>query len=289
LFTGDQWVKRHIVATKVITDYNGNTTGYIYYFIPNATISDNITTTLTNINFFDADLLEDASHLLDNYSEIPAGVGLIIYHNRLVLFTIYDDISICLVSAKGEPEAISQIDGMLIFPPDGNSITNAQELRDILYLMKNNRTIAFIDNEDEPATWPMTFIDQAIGTSAHGIATVIDSGSSNVDSLILASRKGIIVFNGIYNLPELSWKIRDFWLAQDKTKFHYIQLLNDTVNQILYCTLPDRRLLIGDYSNGLDPEKIRWAPWRFNVKVNTIALINVDELIIGAEASADEA
>jgi len=32
---------------------------------------------LNNISFYDADLLDDASHLIDNYSTIPAGACII--------------------------------------------------------------------------------------------------------------------------------------------------------------------------------------------------------------------
>jgi len=283
-FTGAQWTKRHIVATKVIPIYNGNTTGYTYYFIPNATINDNATTTLSNISFFDQDLLEDASHLLDNYTEIPAGVGLTIYHNRLVLYTTYADMQLCLVSAQGEPEAINQINGLLNVPLDGNPLTNAQEMRDILYTFKRNRTVSYVDNDDVPSSWEPTTVDQAIGSPVHGIATVIDSGSSSVDFLIVGSHKGIIIFNGTYQLPELGWKISNFWLNQNENLFRYIQILNDPIKQLLFCTLPDRRLLIGDYNKGLTPAAIRWAPWRWDVKVNTIALVNINELIIGAES-----
>lgn len=276
-------VKRHIVATITIKNYNGDTTGYTYYFIPDAVIPDNVSTNLINVSFFDADLLEDASHLLDNFAEIPAGVALNIYHNRLCLTTTFTDISIVYVSAIGEPEAINQIDGILIVPPDGNPITNLQELRDILYVMKRNKTVSFVDNNDAPSSWPMTVIDQAIGCPVHGIATVIDSGGSNVDFLILASYKGVIIFTGRYILPELSWKISQFWQDQSLVEFRKIQILNDSIKQILYITLPDRRLEIGDYANGLDPEKIRWAPWKFDITVNTIALININTLILGAE------
>lgn len=276
-------VKRHIVATISIEDYNGDTTGYTYYFIPNAVINDNTTATLANISFFDADLLKEASHLLDNFAEIPAGVALNIYHNRLCLTTTFTNISLVYVSAVGEPEAINQIDGILIVSPDGNPITNLQELRDILYVMKRNKTVSFVDNGDSPATWPMTVIDQAIGCPVHGIATVIDSGGSNVDFLIIASYKGIIIFTGRYILPELSWKISNFWASQDLVQFRKIQILNDSIKQVLYITLPDRRLEIGDYANGLDPEKIRWSPWRFDVTINTIALVNINTLILGAQ------
>ena len=190
--------KRHIVATKKITTFNGDFTGFTYYFIPGATINDNVTTVLPNISFFDADLLEDASHLLDNFSEIPAGVSLNLYHDRLCLTTTFDDISIVLVSSPGEPEAFNQIDGLLIVPPDGNPITKAQEMRDVLYVMKRNRTVSFVDNDDVPSSWPMTVIDEALGCPVHGIATVIDSGSSSVDftlfpyTTLFRSRKSVV-------------------------------------------------------------------------------------------------
>lgn len=279
-------VKRHLVATYKqavgpITDFVNQT----YYFIPGATINDNVTTTISNIGFFDADLLEDASHLADNYGEIPAGVGLCMYHGRMCLYTTANDISIVLVSAVGEPEAFDQVDGLIIVPLDGNPITNGAELRDVLYLFKRSKTVAYTDNGDVPSTWAITTIDDAIGTSVHGIATVIDSGSSSVNMLLIASYKGIMIFNGIYALPELSWKISADWLNLVRNDFRYIQMLNDSINQILYCALPTRNLLKGNYSNGLDPKSIRWTVHRFDIKINTIALVNIDDLIIGAEAA----
>lgn len=284
-FTGSQWVKRHIVATKVIKNFNGDNVGYTYYFIPGATINNNVSTTLTNQSFYDADLLEDASHLLDNYSEIPAGVGLCIYHNRLCLYTTYTDISLILVSALGEPEAISQVDGLIIVPPDGNPITNAQEMRDILYVTKRAKTNSYVDNGEEPASWPLTVVDSALGCPVHGIATVIDSGSSSIDYLIIASYQGIMIFNGKYAQPELSWKIKDFWQNLDRDNFRYITILNDPIGQILYCTLPDFTMLIGEYSNGMDPKNIRWMPWSFDFKINAIALVNINDFVLASDGT----
>lgn len=284
VITGSFWTKRHIVGTKVIQDYNGDTLGYTFYFIPNATIGNNVATTLANISFFDQDLLEDASHLNDNFSEIPAGAALTIYHNRLIIMATYNDISIALVSAEGEPEAISQLDGFLVVPLDGNPLTNGQELRDLLYLTKRNRTVAYVDNDDAPSNWPMSIVDQALGAPVHGIGTVIDSGGASTDYLIVATFLGICLFNGRYILPELSWKIDNFWQNQDRNNFNYIQLLNDPIKKRIYCCLPDRRLLVGDYQNGMDPKQIKWWPWRFEVQVNTIALVNINDLIIGAES-----
>jgi hypothetical protein len=276
--------KKHLVASKVITGFNGDVNGYDLFFIPGADIPNNTSTTLSDISFYDADLLLDASHLLDNFAEIPAGVNLTVYHNRLCLCTTYDNISLIYVSFPGEPEAFDQVDGLLTMTPDGNPITNMAELRDVLYTFKRNKTGSFVDNGDVPSTWPYTAVDNAMGCGVHGIATVLDSGSSNIDYLIIGAYKGIALFNGTYILPELSWKIQTFWLTQDfKTRNRIIQLLNDSVNSILYIVLTDNTILYGDYSNGFDPKSIRWSPWNFNAKVNTICLINVSELILGCD------
>lgn len=275
--------KRHLVATRVIPDYNGDETGYDFFFIPDGTINDNTSTTLTNISFFDSQLLEDASYLLDQYNPIPAGVNLSIYHNRLVLNTTFDDISICLVSAIGEPENISQVDGILIAPLDGNPLTITQDMRDILYGFKRNRTIAWTDNGDEPSSWPMSIIDYAMGAPVHGVAKVLDSGATSIDYLLVSAFQGIQIFNGTYMSPELSWKIKDFWFALDRTEFRRIQMVNNPIAKLLYCVLPDFLMLVGDYNIDQDPMKIRWTVWRFDFQVNTIAILDIDTLIIGAE------
>lgn len=277
-------VKRHIVASKVIQSYNGDVNGYKLYFVPDGTINDNLTTTKSNVSFYDEALLDDASHLIDNFAEIPAGVGLSVYHNRLILYAEYDNVSVVRVSAEGEPEAISQVDGLLEVPPDGNPLTNAAELRDVLYIFKRNKTYSFVDNGDIPTSWPMTVVDNANGCGVHGLATVLDSGQASVDSIIVASFKGVMLFNGAYIMPELSWKIQNYWVQQDfKNKFRYIQIVNDSVGQILYIVTTDRKILMGDYRNGFNPKQIRWCPWSFDIYVNTLCLINVSELILGCD------
>ena len=276
--------KRHIVASKVIQDYNGDVNGYQLFFIPEATIPNNVGTTLTGISFFDADLLSDASHLLDNFAEIKAGVGLCTYHNRLCLWTEFDNVSVVRVSAPGEPEAINQIDGLISVPPDGNPLTNAIELRDVLYVMKRNKTYGYTDNGDVPTTWPMSVIDTAMGCGVHGIGTVLDSGGSNVDFIIVGAYTGLVMFNGRYIIPELSHKVSEFWGDQSfKTDNRRIQIVNDSVGQKIYIVTTDRQVLFGDYGNGFDPKNIRWCPWTFDMFVNSLCLINVNELILGCD------
>ncbi len=276
-------VARRLVATKVIQNYNGDTTGYTYYFIPDGRIPNNTATTLSNISFFDADLLEDASHLIDNFAEIPAGAALGLYHNRLCLGATFDDISLGLVSEEGEPEAINQISGLIVVPLDGTAITTFQELRDILYVFKRAKTVGYSDNGDVPSSWPFTSVDQAIGCPVHGIATVIDSGGINIDYIVTASYAGIMVFNGQYSRPELSWKVQQFWFDQDRLEFKRIQFANDTISKAMFIVLPDGTLLKGDYSNGLDPKKIKWWPFVFDIHVSSVALTNINSLILGAD------
>lgn len=276
--------KKHIVASAVIQNYNGDVQGYDLFFIPGATIPNNVTTTLSAVAFFDADLLDDATHLLDNFTLIPAGVNLCIYHNRLVSIAEHDNTNVARVSAVGEPEAVNQITGLLTAPPDGNPLTNCFELRDVIYLTKRNKTLAYVDNGDDPTNWPYSAIDAAMGTGVHGVSLVVDSGSQNIDYAVIGTYKGVTMFNGRYILPELSWKVQSFWTSQDFLKKNrIIQLLNDSVGQNLYIVTTDRTVLYANYANGFDPKSIRWCPWSFKPFVNSLALININDLILGCD------
>jgi hypothetical protein len=285
--TGDtNVVTVHIVATKVISSFNGNLEGYQFFFVPDASVP-NGTLVKNNVSFFDLDLLEDASHLIDNYTEIPAGANLSLFHDRLVLGTTFDDISILLISAAGEPEAINQITGLQIMPLDGNPICWTQELRDILYAGKRSKTGSWADTGEEPSDWLYSDIDTGLGGPVHGVATVLDSGGANVDFLFVATFAGIMVFNGKYYIPELSYKISFPWESFDRNEFNRIQMVNIPTFKKLYVVTPDYRIWVGDYSEGMDYKKIKWMPLRLNVRVNCIAVVNIDTVIIGSPIFVD--
>lgn len=278
-------VKRLLVATKVIATFNGDLSGYQFFFVPNAIINNNSSTALNDISFYDADLLADASGLLENYTSIPAGAVLSMYHNRLCLAATATDISLILVSQPGEPEAINQISGLIVFPLDGNPITNIQEMRDVMYVFKRAKTMAWADNGGDPSSWPDTTIDAALGTCPHGIATVLDSGSSTVDYLLICTYQGISQFNGRFVSPELSWKIESFWKNLDRNAFGNIQIVNAPIQKEIYVVLPTKQMLMGNYSFGLDWKKIRWSPWSFAMGINTVAIQNIDNIILGADVN----
>jgi hypothetical protein len=293
------WVrKRHLVSTKWIPEYNGDQNGYQYFFIPGGNIDNNIDQTKT-ITYFDADLLSDASHLADVFAEIPAGVALNTYHSRLVIVGEYgttetltglpagvtDNRSIARLSVAGEPEAVNKVDGIIVVPLDGHALTNVQEFRDIMYIFKKTRTYAYSDNYDEPVTWQEEILDQGIGAPVHGIATVLDTGGVNIDFLIIVDWSGLMLFNGVYAQPEMSWKIEDFWRGLDRNEFHQVQIVNDSINKKIWITLPFphvNRLLHADYKNGMNAKEIRWARWIYDCTINTITLTDTDKLVIGA-------
>lgn len=276
-------VKRHLVATITIATFNGDFQGYTYFFVPNATINNNTDTFLNNISFYDADLLDDASHLFDNLTSLPAAAVMTLYHNRLCFASTFTDINTVFVSQVGEPEAFNQIVGLCATVPDSNPITNLQELRDVLYAFKRARTVSFTDNGSDPSSWVLVEVDKALGTAVHGIATVLDSGSASVDVLIICTFQGISLFNGRFQAPELSWKVEAFWKRLDRNKFRLIQIVNAPIQKEIYCILPTRQLLVGNYGNGMDYKAMRWSPWSFFPGVNTVAIVNIDEIILGAD------
>ena len=280
-------VARRIVSTIGIDPdiYTGDKKGYQFFFVPDGRIADNITTSQT-FDFYDAELLKDAGYLLDLLPNIPAGVGLTTFHGRLVSYAEYDNISLLRISYAGEPEAFDAVSGLVIYPLDGNPLTNAQEYRDVLYAFKKTRTGGYADNGDVPSSWPFTWLDQGIGASVHGIGTVLDSGGVNIDFLLIVDYSGLMLFNGAYARPELSWKIRDLWFNLARNDFGNIQIMNDSLTEVVYITLPNKQMLYADYSSGLDAKSIKWAKWKFDVQTSTIALVETNKLIIGSEGVA---
>lgn len=274
-------VARRIVATKSIdpTLWDGNLLGYQFFEIPDGRIADNTTTSLT-VNFYDEDLITDASPLLDLFESISAGAGLCTYHGRLVLYGENANISLARVSNSGEPEAFDSVTGLVIFPLDGNPITNGQEFRDVLYLFKKSKTASVVDNGDDPTSWPIEIIDNGIGSPLHGVATILDSAGVNIDCILVANENGLFIFTGYYERAELSFKIKDYWFTMDRTKFNKVQIVNDTLYQIIYIVMPNGLILIADHCQGLDPKNIRWAIWSFDILATAVALINTTTLII---------
>lgn len=282
IFTGSFWTKRHIVASKVVLNYNGDLEGYQFYFIPDATVNDNVTTTLSSISFYDLDLLDDASHLIDNFTEILAGAVLSLYNGRLVIANGDFGEGVAYLSAPGEPEAIDQVDGFVIPPYRTEHITNAHEFRDVLYFWKKNRTFSYMDNGDVPSLWQEpTIIDNGIGCGFHGISTVLDSGGVNIEYVIVSHSSGLYQFTGTYIKPELSWKINTYWGTIDGSDNH-TQIYTDSINKLVYVLLQNGRMLMVDFKVALNSSDVKWTPWRFDAFISTILILEGPRLILGS-------
>jgi hypothetical protein len=277
-------IRRHIVSSLTVTPpISSNLETYELFFIPNGTINNNTDTFLNNVSFFDQDLLENASDLADNYTEIPAGAFLTLYHGRLVLGATYDDPNLVLVSNQGEPEAISQIDGLLSNQPNGFPVSNAAEFRDILYVMRPNSTMSVVDSGDSPSSWPVVDLEAGLGARPHAICQFLNSATQSIEYLIVATYQGISLFTGGYQSPELTWKIEHFWRSLNRSDFGNLQIVNNIVKKRIYVVLPNRYLLVGFFQNGMNPKDIQWEQWTFTQPVNTICVTDIDEDILGSD------
>jgi hypothetical protein len=135
----------------------------------------------------------------------------------------------------------------------------------------------------------------------------------NIDFLLVGDLSGLILFNGVYARPELSWKIEDYWYSLHRNEFRRMQIVNDSISKRIWIVLPpstqtiitpfqeyDRaavpltitppanpyqtQILHADYSEaGLDAKTIKWANWKYDGYVTSIALIAVNQIVLGTK------
>lgn len=276
---GASVIERILVSTVLIADYNGDVDNQTYYFIPDGTIANNIATTYT-VDFFDADLQDDASYLAEQIATIPAGVGIGEYKGKMIVWGENLNPSIVRVSKNGESESFNAIEGFVtVRPGDGTSgVKNCATYRNQLLLFKQNRCYVTVDNNDTPVTWEVDDIDMSVGTECHGIAQVLDYGETLEDLLFVASRSGFRVFNGTFLSNPLTYNIDSIWDRINRNAFNTIECTVDSDNAMIYIAIPldsavaPNCLLIGDYNEGLTVETIKWDIWRFPIDPVTIAI-----------------
>ena len=269
---GDRIIARHIICTRA--DENE------YFFVPDdkgGLIDDNSTTT-TILDFFDTDLIESADYLFDILERPPAGVGMLVYAGRLVVFGFPSpDGSLARVSLVGQPESFDATDGFVIVSKDdGYNLTAGLQLRDVLYLGKNFGIYAASDTGDEPALWDVFTIDEAVGIIVDGVSQVSPAkpqGSHN-DVCIIASKSALYLFDGIVRHPELTWKVSKIW----DTLFSStnVSIVFDVQRRLILITGVDNGILVGNYIDGIAPDKIRWTKWKFPENVVFGGLLDPD-------------
>lgn len=277
--TGPAYVKKRIIlATRAGEE--------VYYFVPNkegsqGIIADNVTTTAT-VDFFDTDLVASADYLFDLMEVIPAGSAMQKYRGRLVIAGTWPDYERLIISRAGEPESFNMVNGTVQIQTerDGNAVRNCFVLRDTLYAAKFVGIFATEDNGSEPSTWAVTLVDGAVGAYNYGTSsfTVSQPAPDTGDIVLLASRSGLYLFDGVVRRPELSWKVQDIWLRFNFNKFYRVTVAHDIWNHRIYVAAPidsatePNYLLVGDYSDGRDYQKIRWTPWKLHKNPTAIGM-----------------
>lgn len=264
---GSTVVKRYLLATKAIETYNYDQDGYELFFIPNGEIGNNVDTTKT-VDFFDAALVDSANYLKENLSTIPAGVGIGAFRSRMIIWGENTYESYIRISNAGEPESFSGTEGFIaVDVTEAGGIKTCYEFRDCLYICKSLRTYQTQDNNENPATWQVTTIDKGVGTEIYGAAMILDAKGSNTDAALIAARSGLFLFTGIYEKPELSWKIEALWKRINQNEFHQVQVCLDPIGKNIFVLVPldaattPSHIFYANYSLGLTPDKIRWAIW----------------------------
>jgi len=288
-------VARHILVSKVIRPpFNGDVLVPELFFAPGGKISDNTTTILTGLSFYDSELVNSADYLLDELEVIPSGVCYCIYRNRLIIVGFPPTAAapavggintipsyIARVSNPGAYESFSAIEGFIqVAINDGDALQACWEQNGNLYIAKGNRTYVTRDNGGPPNTWEVNLVDAAIGCGPWGVAKVDNSQNSLVEGgTIIGSRRGIYFFTGQYSTFPLTYNIEaiyrrevaamPFYSSFFSSKFYY-----DSYRRLLYCLLGgsvtgtiSTSLLVGACDNGLNPEKVRWS--KFNNFSNT--------------------
>ncbi len=274
---GSDVVARYIVATCA------NET--LFFFVPGGLINDNTTTTVT-LNFYDTDLLLSADYLFDLYEKIPAATiagSLYTFHSRLFLAPGNNT---ALVSRPSDPESIDEVDGVITLPnPAYNTIRGFCQLYDTLYLVKSTGIASTFDNADLPSTWVVTEIDGTHGGFQNSISTisVTNVALGQNEKFLLCDLGGIFIFNGATNVIPLTWKIDDIWQMITPAGLPNITIMNDPFKEVFYVLIPTRGsvqanlLLVGDYTEGLDPMLIKWTIFTFPFTPCAIALYNFDD------------
>ena len=266
-------VARWLISTKAISlSFPPNVAEAEFlpmYFVQR--IDNNVDTTAT-MSFFDEQLINEANYLFTQLETIPAGVTLLDYNSRLVVMGEFADPSLTRVSEPGEPEAFSETSGFLVTDPtDNTGVRTGIEFRKTLHIYKQNRGYLTEDNGGEASTWQVIAYEKSIGTEQNGIADILDAKGSSSEGFILASQSAVYFFNGVFLEPELTYKIRDFWLTINEANFYKVQAINDPINKRLYFLIPVgasteiSHVLYGDYTDGLSANSIRWSLWEFDI------------------------
>lgn len=263
-------IAKHILVTKRILNYDGNTLGYEFFF--GGKISNNTTTTFS-YNKYDADLVSSADYLFDQRASIPNARGVSYYENKLVVFGLGTDRNQVIVSKPNEPESFDAVDGNILLSPKTRSgIFSVAAYHGLLYIFSTEKTFGTQDNDDVPSTWKVVEVDSGTGIAtfpfpgdspSRAIAQYRGVPGTIDDFLVISTNTGVRLFNGTYG-PELSFNI-----ASAASFDQYDEVFVDPINKRIHVRQSSTPTdwWVGDFRDGLTPENIKWSNWSISQNI----------------------
>jgi len=280
-------VARRILITQAIPDYSGNQFGYEFFFLPEGRIGDNVTTVLNSINFYSANLNNSADFLFDIRETLPAGLGLTIYKNKMVLWGVPGYEHYVFLSKEIEVEIFNEIDGFLFLDPSEgiSGVTNTVDFSESLYIQTRSRSYVTIDNGSAPNTWSAGAIDKDIGAEIFTVGKILDSRGTSIRRFFQGDPGGIYCFeSGTFQDPVFTYNVDSVWKRINKNHFNKVQIAHDSKNQLVYAAVPldfateCNYMLVGDYSFAFNRfgmvsgPMVRWSLWMYPWDISGLAV-----------------
>lgn len=255
-------VKRHLLLTKTILNYDGIQDNYELFF--GATINDNVTTT-GDVILPDTGLVDSADYLLSEFDNIPSCAHINVYGSHLMYSGSRSDQRVTYVSKAADPETIDQTEDYIqIFDGIPTEILAGAELRGLHYIFKETCTYVVREDVDQPPNaWRPDLVDSGIGISPFGIAVVMANvGGLVLDNLIVGGMYGLYIFTGAYQHIPLSMSIQSVFFNLTRAQAKNIRMHVDPIRRLLFILIPGtNELWVGDYFKGLSPDEIKWTRW----------------------------
>ena len=275
------------------------------FFIPGGTIGvtspGGLATYTLSINTADTSLIASADYLNNLMTSIPTCSHLMFYHGRLIVIGQYQFPDDILVSDQGSPETFNLVNNVVHMPVDygSNTSNGGMIIRDSVYVTKPNGTYVIQDNSNFPSTWPVTLVDSGIGAWYSGISSFDSSmsGQDVSDICLVASERGLMIFDGNYHEIPLTFKVENIWRTVntiDPAYFYKIQVAHDVWKKRIYIAMPlvsntinptfiaqstNGIILMGDYQEGMTPMNIKWSVWNTGL-VTSIDKISVENFTL---------
>lgn len=228
------------------------------------------------INISDADLASTGTDVTDNQLLLtqtstgtapfsPSVVG--VYGPRTIYITQINGVPQAYASDPDNPQYITADQHVLYLPGFKAMITFFQH-GPVAYFLGPHWTYAYQDTGTTPVEWPSAqLVDGSIGTlSPLGVSVNASRGFAAV-----ADVAGLYIFEGgSYSELPLSYMVEPDWKRINWAAAAKVQVMDNPDKRQIYVLAPldgattPSHVLMFDYTEGLDPESVKYSLWDIN-------------------------